>query len=80
MDGDSLRALCEDEVRRWFEQALVDVVVSLKPMAHDKQWGPSVYSTGLSDDGLTAAVMSHRWHMLQSIRWGLGSRLGKIKT
>ena len=79
MDEAALRAICEDEVKRWFEQALVEAVVNLRPMAHNKHWGPKVYETGLSDEGLTAAVMSHRWHMLTAIKRGLAGRLGKSR-
>ena len=45
-------------------------------MAHDRHWGPKVYETGLSDEGLTAAVMSQRWHMMKAIRAGLGMTTG----
>ena len=80
MDEAALHAICEDEVKRWFEQALVEAVVNLRPMAHDKHWGPKVYETGLSDEGLTAAVMSHRWHMMSAIKRGLAGRLGKTNS
>jgi len=55
-------AQCEDEVRRWFEEAFSQAVVVLRPMSHDERWGPNVFETGLSDEGLTAAVVSHRWY------------------
>lgn len=76
---EALMSLAEDEVQRWFEQALTDAVIVLRPMAHDAKWGPSVYTTGLSDEGLTSAVVSHRWHMMTAIRRGLSGRLGQIK-
>lgn len=76
---EALMTLAEDEVQRWFEQALTDAVIVLRPMAHDAKWGPSVYQTGLSDEGLTTAVVSHRWHMMTAIRRGLSGRLGQIK-
>lgn len=79
IDEKALRAIVEDEVRRWFEQALSEAVVVLRPMAHDAKWGPKVYETGLSDEGLTAAVVSHRWHMLSAIKRGLAGRLGRAK-
>jgi hypothetical protein len=77
---DALVTLAEDEVRRWFEQALTEVVVVLRPMAHDAKWGPDVYRTALSDEGLTAAIVSHRWHMMSAIRRGLSGRLGGAKS
>ena len=76
MDEAAVRAICEDEVKRWYAQALVEAIVSLRPMAHDRHWGPKVYETGLSDEGLTAAVMSQRWHMMNAIRAGLGMTIG----
>jgi hypothetical protein len=79
IDDKALKAIVEDEVRRWFEQALSEAVVVLRPMAHDAKWGPKVYETGLSDEGLTAAVVSHRWHMMSAIKRGLAGRLGRAK-
>ena len=77
IDDETLSGICEDEVRRWFEQALTEIVVVLRPMAHDEKWGPSVFDTGLSDEGMTAGVVSHRWHMMSVIKRGLAGRLGK---
>jgi hypothetical protein len=79
LDEDSIRSVAEDEVQRWFEQALTDCVVVLRPLAHDEVWGPMVYNTGLSDEGLTAAVVSHRWHMMSAIKRGLAGRLGRSR-
>jgi len=79
IDDETLRRICEDEVRRWFEEALSQAVVVLRPMAHDERWGPSVFDTGLSDDGLTAAVVSHRWLLISAIKRGLAGRLGRMK-
>jgi len=79
IDDETLRRICEDEVRRWFEEALSQAVVVLRPMAHDERWGPCVFDTGLSDDGLTAAVVSHRWLLISAIKRGLAGRLGRMK-
>ncbi len=76
MDETAVQAICEDEVKRWYAQALIEAIVSLRPMAHEGHWGLKVYDTGLSDEGLTAAVMSQRWHMMKAIRQGLGMSLG----
>jgi hypothetical protein len=48
-------------------------------MVHDDKWGRMVYETALSDEGLTAAVVSHRWHMMTALMRGLAARLGKQK-
>lgn len=79
VDEATLRKICEDEVRRWVEESLAQAVVVLRPMAHDGRWGPMVYETGLSDEGLTAAVISHRWLLLSVIKRGLAGRLGRMK-
>lgn len=79
MDEATLRAIVEDEAKRWFEQALAEVVIVLRPMAHDTKWGPMVYESALSEEGLTAAIVSHRWHMMTAIKRGLAGRLGRSK-
>lgn len=79
MKPEPLHSIAEDEVQRWFEQALTEAVVVLRPMEHDPKWGPAALEKGLSDEGLTAAVMSHRWHMMSSIKRGLAARLGRQK-
>lgn len=79
IDEDTLKKICQDEVRRWFEEALSQAVVVLRPMAQSEKWGPNVFETGLSDEGLTAAVISHRWLLLSAIKRGLAGRLGRMK-
>lgn len=79
IDDETLRSICVDEVKRWFEQALTEAVVVLRPLAHDEKWGPSIFETGLSDEGLTAAVVSHRWHMMSAIKRGMAGRLGRTR-
>lgn len=79
MDEEALKSIVEDEVRRWFEQAFTEVVVVLRPLAHTERWGPKVFETGLSDEGLTAGIVSHRWHMMSAIKRGLAGRLGRQK-
>jgi len=79
VDGDTLKRICEDEVRRWFEEALAQAVVVLKPLSHDERWGPRVFDTGLSDEGLTAAVISHRWLIMSAVKRNLAGRLGRLK-
>jgi hypothetical protein len=79
IDDETLRNICQDEVRRWFEEALSQSVVVLRPLAHDERWGPKVFETGLSDEGLTAALVSHRWLLLSAIKRGLAGRLGRMK-
>jgi hypothetical protein len=80
IDDETARRIAEDEVRRWYEQALTEVVVVLRPLAHDARWGAKANDIGLSEEGLTAAVVSHRWHMMSAIRRGLAGRLGSRRT
>jgi hypothetical protein len=79
VDEETLRKICADEVRRWFEESLAQSVVVLRPMSHDARWGPKVFETGLSDEGLTAAVVSHRWLLMSAIKRGLSGRLGRLR-
>src|SRR5262249_40434200 len=79
VDEQTLRRISEDVVRRWFEEALAQAVVVLRPMSRDARWGPAVFETGLSDEGLTAAVVSHRWLMMSAIKRDLSGRLGRLK-
>ena len=75
----ALRDMCKEEVRRWFEQALAEAVVTLRPMEFSPNWGPTPALNALSDEALTAAVVSHRWHMMSAIKRGLAGRLGKVR-
>lgn len=79
IDETTLRTICEDEVQRWFAQALSEVVVVLRSMLHDERWTPVAYERALSDEGLTAAMVSHRWLLLSAIKRGLAGRLGRMK-
>jgi len=76
VDDETLTRISRDEVRRWFEEAMAQAVVVLRPLSHDADWGPRVFETGLSDEGLTAAVISHRWLLMSAIKRGLAGRLG----
>jgi hypothetical protein len=79
IDEVSLQKICTDEVRRWFEEALSQAVAVLRPLHNDSRWGPMVNDSALSDEGLTSAVVSHRWMMLSMIKRGLAGRLGMRK-
>lgn len=79
MDEATLRQICQDEVRRWIAEALSEAVVVLRSMAHDERWTPKDYEIALSDEGLTAAAVSHRWLLLSAIKRGLAGRLGRTK-
>ncbi len=74
---EAMAALCEEEVRKQFAAAMVEAVVWIRPWLHSKEWGvDAVLERALADEGLTAAVMSHRSLMIDRIRRGLGGRIG----
>lgn len=79
VDDVTLRKICADEVERWFSEALSQAVVVLRSKAHDARWPPTAYETALSDEGLTVAVVSHRWLLLSAIKRGLAGRLGSMR-
>jgi len=76
---ETLRTICQLEVRRWFEEALAQAVVVLRPLIHDERWGPKAFDTAVSDEALTACVVSHRWLLISAIKRGLAGRLGRLK-
>ena len=75
----ALRQVCTEEVRRWFEQAITEAVVALRPLEFDGAWGPAGAQNALSEEALTTAVVSHRWHMMSAIKRGLAGRLGRVR-
>jgi hypothetical protein len=74
-----LVALCDGLVKRWFEEALAQTVVALRSKRFHPEWGPAACETALSDEGLTAALVSHKWLLLSQIRRELGVRLGRLR-
>ena len=80
LDDKALRSMCVHEVRRWFEEALMGAVIVMRPKSHDGQWGPRVFETALSDEGLTSAVVSHRWLMMSAIKKAFGQQFGAPRT
>jgi hypothetical protein len=66
-----------DVVRSWFEQALVETVIGVQAMRGSKEWSIEEVERALSEEALTAAVMQ-RYHINNSVKRELGSKLGKI--
>ena len=73
------RNTVEDVVRTWFEQALVETVVGVQALAGSKEWDQQAIQAALSEEALTAAVMQ-RYHVNNSIKRELGSKLGKLQA
>lgn len=65
-------------VREWFEQSLVEVVLSANALRGSQHWAEDKVEELLSEEGLTAAVLP-RYHIDYSIKRSLGSKLGSIK-
>lgn len=68
-----------ETVREWFEQSLVEAVVSSNSLRDSKHWNQEDVSSLTSEQGLTAAVLP-RWHIEQSIKRSLGSKMGALKS
>ena len=80
MGDNTIQQMAEPIARNWFEQSLCEAVISLRPLEHDAKWGPEVFDTALSDEGLTAAVESHKWHLLKCIERDVTRTLGTPKS
>ena len=65
-------------VREWFEQSLVEVVLSANALRGSQHWSDDKIDELLSEEGLTASVLP-RYHIDYSIKRSLGSKLGALK-
>lgn len=68
-----------DAVRSWFEQELVETVLGVKALEASKEWSSNDIKAALSEEALTAAVMP-RYHVNNSIKRELGTKLGRLKA
>jgi len=66
-------------VREWFEQALVEAVLSSHALRNAQYWSVENVRQMLSEEALTAVVLP-RWHIEQSIKRALGSKFGALKA
>lgn len=69
----------EDSVRAWFEQALIETVIGVQALHGAKEWAAQDIQAALSEEALTAVVMP-RYHVHNSVKRELGSKLGKTDT
>jgi hypothetical protein len=69
--------LVTEVVREWFEQALVETVIGCQALQGEKEWSPTEMETALSEEALTASVMQ-RYHIANSIKRSLGSKMGSL--
>ncbi len=66
-------------VKEWFEQSLVELVLSANSLRGSQFWADDKIDELLSEEGLTASVLP-RYHIDYSIKRSLGSKLGAIKN
>jgi hypothetical protein len=75
--NEALRDAIEDAVHGWFEQSLVETVIGVQALRNAKEWSIQDIEKALSEEALTATVMP-RYHVHNSVKRELGSRLGKL--
>jgi hypothetical protein len=73
------QAIVSEVVREWFEQSLVEAVLSSHALRNSQHWSVDNVRQMLSEEGLTAVVLP-RWHIEQSIKRALGSKFGALKS
>jgi len=73
----ALLEVVTDAVHGWFEQALVEAIIGIQALRNSKEWSVTSLENALSDEALTTVVMP-RYHVHNSVRRELGSKLGKL--
>ena len=73
------RTTIEKVVREWFQQQLVEAVMSAQGLRRTGRWSLQELEKLWSEDALTSAVLP-RWHIDQSIKRDLGRKLGTLKA
>lgn len=69
--------ITRDTVETWFAQALVETVIGVQALKESKEWSVDAITIALSEESLTATVMS-RYHVNNSVKRELGTKLGKL--
>ena len=72
------KAAIKDVVREWFEQQLIETVMSAHALAGGRRWSEQEVAELWIESALTAAVLP-RYHINMSIKRMLGQRLGKLR-
>jgi len=70
------REVCQDVVRGWFEQTLIEAVIGIQALKDSKEWSITQIQSALSEESLTMAVMP-RYHINFSVKRDIGSKLGR---
>ena len=77
--GAAVNEIIRKAVRTWFQQALEETVIGIQALQKSKEWTPEDIAKAISEEALTAAVMQ-RYHVYNSVKRQLGSKLGKIQA
>jgi hypothetical protein len=75
----SQATVIRDTVREWFEQQLIETILSAWALRHTGRWSMVELPELWSETALTAAVLP-RYHIDLNIKRSLGQRLGKLAT
>jgi hypothetical protein len=73
------RVTIAEVVHEWFEQQLIEAVMSAQALKETGKWSIQELESLWSESALTSAVLP-RWHIDQSIKRNLGHRLGSLRT
>jgi hypothetical protein len=71
------QAVIQDVVREWFEQQLIETVMSALALKQSGKWSMQELGELWSETALTAAILP-RYHIDMNIKRVLGQRLGRI--
>jgi hypothetical protein len=74
-----VKATVKEVVHEWFEQQLIETVMSAQALKSTGKWSLQELEALWSESALTSAVLP-RWHIDQSIKRNLGHRLGSLKV
>ena len=77
--GTAVTEIIRKAVHTWFQQALEETVIGIQALQKSKEWTPEDIAKAISEEALTAAVMQ-RYHVYNSVKRQLGSKLGKIQA
>lgn len=77
--GTAVNDIVTTAVRNWFQQALEETVIGIQALQKSREWTDQDILKATSEEALTAAVMQ-RYHVYNSVKRELGSKLGKIQN
>lgn len=77
-DVPSAGIVIKEVVHEWFQQQLVETIVSALALRKTGNWNLDELNQLWSESALTAAMLP-RWHINMSIKRSLGQRLGSLK-